>query len=165
MRKGKMPSIRSIAEAQVGILRRLDIAPEDAQALCWACFGQGKLQRAHIVAKCDGGGYEPSNFFLLCSTCHAEQPDGAPADVQIDWLASHEAETTRLARISIPVCHWIARQLVDEEVARDQHEEMLRFITSETTMAASNHRGCKVNTKLWSAAKRFVDSVKAYSRE
>lgn len=60
---------------------------------CWACGsydGKSKPTRAHIHPVKSGGSDDPSNFFLLCDYCHEGQPDGAPRDMQIDWLMSVE---------------------------------------------------------------------------
>ena len=40
---------------------------------CFACTWQGRLERAHILAKCDGGSDDVSNIHLLCRSCHVMQ--------------------------------------------------------------------------------------------
>lgn len=37
---------------------------------CFACGFEAITERAHILAKCEGGSDEPSNLHLLCSHCH-----------------------------------------------------------------------------------------------
>ena len=37
---------------------------------CFACGFEAHTERAHILAKCEGGNNEPSNLHLLCSQCH-----------------------------------------------------------------------------------------------
>lgn len=37
---------------------------------CMACGNKGNIDRAHIVAKCNGGSFQPSNIHCLCQICH-----------------------------------------------------------------------------------------------
>ena len=37
---------------------------------CMACGSKGSIDRAHIVAKCSGGSFQPSNIHCLCQICH-----------------------------------------------------------------------------------------------
>lgn len=69
--------------------------PEFARAFdnapaCFACCeGVGlwcDLQRAHIVARSQGGNFEPQNFVLLCRECHIEQPMVADRALVIEWV-------------------------------------------------------------------------------
>ncbi|UOE45880.1 HNH endonuclease signature motif containing protein [Agromyces larvae] len=40
---------------------------------CWACGANvGYLERAHILARIEGGSNEPSNLHLLCPSCHLD---------------------------------------------------------------------------------------------
>lgn len=43
------------------------------------------LERAHIKAESLGGSDDPSNFLLLCKTCHAESPDVGNEDLILQW--------------------------------------------------------------------------------
>ena len=44
------------------------------------------LERCHIVPRCRGGSYEPSNFVLMCHECHRISPEGdIPADL-FAWM-------------------------------------------------------------------------------
>ena len=47
----------------------------------WQCPEPSNLERAHIVARCDGGPDIAENLILLCHSCHVET-DGW---TQIDW--------------------------------------------------------------------------------
>jgi hypothetical protein len=38
---------------------------------CWACGYKDTVHRAHIAPHHDGGSMNPSNFHLLCQTCHS----------------------------------------------------------------------------------------------
>ena len=37
---------------------------------CMACGSKGNIDRAHIVAKCNKGSFQPSNIHALCQICH-----------------------------------------------------------------------------------------------
>ena len=53
--------------------------------------GGGFLERAHIIPKSRGGSDDPSNFVLLCSQCHHENPNyGGPRAAELFqlWLDS-----------------------------------------------------------------------------
>lgn len=47
--------------------------PPNAANTCWACGFPACVQRAHILAKCDGGTDEVDNLVLLCARCHLTQ--------------------------------------------------------------------------------------------
>lgn len=61
--------------------------------------GGGFLERAHIIPKSRGGTDDPSNFVLLCSQCHHENPNYAgPRAVEFYqlWLDSVPEAPDRL---------------------------------------------------------------------
>lgn len=65
--------------------RAFDNAPA-----CFAC-AEGvhlwkRLERAHIIARSQGGNLWPNNFILLCRKCHLEQPMLADREMVIEWL-------------------------------------------------------------------------------
>lgn len=97
------PTRAAIVRAQQALLSRV-LLDDDPARECWACGalppGGIELERAHILAARDGGGVEPSNFFLLCATCHREQPDDAPRDEQVRWLLAHESDVARTWRLT-----------------------------------------------------------------
>lgn len=37
---------------------------------CMACGSKGRIDRAHIVASCNGGSFQPSNIHCICQICH-----------------------------------------------------------------------------------------------
>jgi hypothetical protein len=64
--------------------RAFDNAPA-----CFACT-EGvhlwkRLERAHIVARSQGGSFWPHNFILLCHNCHLEQPMYVDREMVIQW--------------------------------------------------------------------------------
>jgi hypothetical protein len=82
----KMPSASRIRnfwafKLSVGDLAKYD-SPEECleeKDSCFACgFYMGPLERAHILARCDGGDDSVSNLHLLCPWCHeaSEQLSG-----------------------------------------------------------------------------------------
>jgi hypothetical protein len=88
----KMPSAELISSAQIDVVSRLrwgaNINPSEC---CWACgIDNIEPQRAHIVARSNGGSDDPTNFFLLCGRCHKRQPDAATQETQIQWLLSQD---------------------------------------------------------------------------
>jgi len=48
-----------------------------------------RLERCHIVAHSIGGSYAPSNFMMLCATCHREAPMTSDPRVMITWAIEH----------------------------------------------------------------------------
>jgi hypothetical protein len=165
--RGKYPTIDAIVKANEGTLRRIEFNDDEAHSRCWACGGLANLERAHVVAIAHGGGNEPENFFLLCWVCHREQPDGAPADVQLEWLASHESQIARTSRTMMPIMAWIARSVADAETLEnlDQQAALQRLILEGSHgSAASCHVSNALSTHYWCAAKKFVDAVNAAAR-
>jgi HNH endonuclease len=66
---------------------------------CFACHEAGTpLERAHIVADCSGGAFDPSNFTLLCAECHREAPMTEDPEIMFRWIANHERWGDRLVR-------------------------------------------------------------------
>ena len=53
------------------------------EPVCWACEGMAgdswshpRLEKAHLVDHALGGANDPSNFVLLCNSCHHDMPRG-----------------------------------------------------------------------------------------
>jgi hypothetical protein len=67
---------------------------------CWRCQAHTTLIRAHIVADVNGGPDAPSGFFLLCETCHREQPDTCTMQTQWVWLMARELIEARFGNES-----------------------------------------------------------------
>ena len=78
---------------------------DKAKNHCWRCarkFVKRRFtedddygHRAHIVPKSLGGGYEPSNFVLLCRRCHLESPDVPDPDFMWMWIRNMMGEFAR----------------------------------------------------------------------
>ena len=107
-RRNGVPNVKAIAEANKPLIARLsDVYAATAHATCWACRYQTRgfiPERAHVIGLANGGSNEPGNFFLLCSLCHREQPDGAGREEQEEWLIDHEGHEDRFRRDWQPVC-------------------------------------------------------------
>lgn len=103
-----MPNVKAIAAANKSLIARLpDVYSASAHATCWACryTSRGFVpERAHVVGLANGGSNDPDNFFLLCSLCHREQPDGADRGEQEEWLIEHEGHEERFWRDWKPTC-------------------------------------------------------------
>lgn len=81
MRK-KAPSIKQIAsywelngDALRGNECLMGADCVDWEDRCWCCGFETKLERCHIIPHSLGGSSEPSNFVLLCESCHIEAPN------------------------------------------------------------------------------------------
>lgn len=73
-----MPTKRQIAARMAQIeADGWDVTPEDIDdcaTVCWMCAVDFvSLERAHVIALCDGGSNDVENFYLLCPTCHKLQ--------------------------------------------------------------------------------------------
>jgi len=113
-----------------------EITLEEALHTCWACFkGLGQPshtpQRAHIVSSQNGGGDEPSNFFLLCRNCHKEQPDGNSFEMQLMWLINQPHIIERNVNFSKEVIDFINQKAKNEfEDPEKILEEYYTYISS-----------------------------------
>jgi len=71
----KMPSQKQVHKHWVddpdNIFEDLEIN-QGGESACMACGWDIRPQRAHIIARSEGGGNEPSNIHLLCPNCHLE---------------------------------------------------------------------------------------------
>ena len=99
MEKTNAPTINAIANYWINQEIELpNVEQEDMFHHCWNC-GEDKrsnseknkvrLERCHIIAKSLGGGFEPSNFVLLCSLCHREAPNTSDKNDIWHWLESN----------------------------------------------------------------------------
>jgi len=52
---------------------------------CFACGRLTKTEKAHILARCEGGSDEVSNFHLLCALCH-RQSEFIHGLQYLDWF-------------------------------------------------------------------------------
>lgn len=62
----------------------------EAGERCWRCGCKRGLQRCHIVPRSLGGEDVPSNFVLLCSRCHLDNPNVADPEIMWDWLHAYK---------------------------------------------------------------------------
>ena len=67
----------------------LSIDFSEADKRYWRCGCKRHLQRCHIIPDSLGGKDEPSNFVLLCSRCHLDNPNVADKEIMWDWLKSY----------------------------------------------------------------------------
>jgi len=68
---------------------------------CFACFEPRsewkKLERAHIIPHMLGGSNHPSNFVMLCHSCHLENPNTRSEDVYFQWIKNVKNHKTKKA--------------------------------------------------------------------
>ena len=54
---------------------------------CWRCgYDDKPLERCHVIPHSLGGKDEPSNYRLLCGTCHKEAPNVADPKAMDKWI-------------------------------------------------------------------------------
>lgn len=86
-----MPSadgVRRYWASQLVKLGKFDSITEAAEpGSCFACGFHDALERAHIVARSDGGPDEVGNLHLLCRPCHRSS-EGLSGETYWSWLAS-----------------------------------------------------------------------------
>lgn len=75
--------------------KSIDVASDASIDLGW---DKAPLERAHIIATQHGGSMEPSNFVLLCTTCHAAAPVIARPEPMFEWMAARESCDKRRTR-------------------------------------------------------------------
>lgn len=91
-----MPSVGSI----VSHWRRQGY--EAQKFICMECQQYFlKLERAHIVAKCDGGADDVDNLVLVCRTCHV-LTDGRTKEMWVKKLLGDGIGSLKLKNIHIP---------------------------------------------------------------
>jgi hypothetical protein len=102
----------------------------DPASGCWGCGEERKLFRAHIVPASAGGPDTGANYFLLCRTCHREQPDNASEEAQKRWLLDREPRGFR-------ALHWLLENVCKpllvraEQLAPTKGEALLGAWMSE----------------------------------
>jgi hypothetical protein len=170
----KNPTCKEIAKAQARLIESIDLEPGREHEMCWACgltFWDAKgcsPEKAHVVADAHGGSNKPDNFFLLCSTCHREQPDGASYSVQVSWLVSKENWMGRTFKDLKPVMEAIRNLGGDDktlskfvEWIHEDQERFHRLLASGSTPARASYQSSRANM-LWSVLNAFT-SWKAIS--
>lgn len=63
-----------------------------AKDYCFACLRErpGSTERAHILARCEGGIDSPVNLHMLCTACH-HQSEFLSGDRYFDWFKKQTA--------------------------------------------------------------------------
>lgn len=126
----------------------------------WKTWNQAKLERAHIIARGDGGSIEPSNFVLLCAECHEEAPMVLDPRAMIAFCAEREQSDWRRARLAI-------EQLKAAGYTGDDFDLVTkeRLMAALTQLGAGLHlgrHGAKMSASTMAAASRHViETVKA----
>ena len=65
----------------------------DLATRCWRCGEIRRLQRCHIVPASAGGEDTPSNYILLCNSCHEAAPNIKNSNRMHEWLRSSRSDT------------------------------------------------------------------------
>lgn len=185
----KPPTHGQIVEANLDLLVTLPnlqpFDPEDpwdcvdVQRTCWACgtwsgrsdrSGRAnkspKMTRSHVVARSRGGSDAPSNFFLLCDVCHAEQPDGMPRESQVEWLRRREDWLTSYSKLIAELLSRVQASVPDaspedfREWQVQRHEEVTAMAPIAYRNAAGFRNGraqyewmLKSDFRTWMAAR------------
>lgn len=115
------PRAKQIVEANRELLAklpRLERMSGEEHETCWACtrWMEGTPELAHVHAHSQGGSNEAGNYYLLCSRCHDEQPDGCPRLIQDAWLVTHESYGDRDSRESATIT--AAIKWIEQEAGR-----------------------------------------------
>jgi len=135
----KLPSIKSILDYwELSLYRdkteKLSFYFDREEPTCFACHDghQGKydcmgskgwtssrLERAHIIADSMGGTINPSNFVLLCKSCHKQNPHVRSRSVYMSWLNNFNKSQAK-------VCNEFLSNTLDES----QLKEFVNLIES-----------------------------------
>ena len=163
-RRRKPPSAHNVATAQLDLLKSLNIPLHLGTTTCWACNREvsGSLEKAHIVPFSREGSDHPSNYLLLCHTCHTSQPDAAPFDYQMEWLRkkpqfwetkfeplAFQSEFERMAGIKIEA-------LCDLIIDKKGTDGMLRIFKSTLRGGALDKAGMTTGNAMANAVATFV---------
>lgn len=74
---------------------KLNFDWSDAYSHCWNCGDNKKrksnvsLEKCHIIPHSLGGLDEPSNYVLLCKSCHESAPNTSNPNDMWDWIKSN----------------------------------------------------------------------------
>lgn len=82
---------KEIVDYWAGHVDESDLSIDFAEAheRCWRCGCKRRLDRCHIIPDSLGGEDEPSNFVLLCSRCHLDNPNVMDKEIMWDWLRAY----------------------------------------------------------------------------
>ena len=105
----KLPSIKSILDywdSRPETYKELSFCFDREEPTCFAChdghdgkydcqgssgWTKSRLERAHIIPDSLGGSNEPSNFVLLCKSCHKQNPQFISRKLYMNWLKKFHA--------------------------------------------------------------------------
>lgn len=91
-RKAIKTTKKQIVDYWIKHIDESDLSVDFAEAheRCWRCGCKRRLERCHIVPYSLGGEDTPSNFVLLCSRCHLDNPNVADKEIMWDWLYAYK---------------------------------------------------------------------------
>ena len=75
--------------------RELNVDILDMDSHCWNCGddkrsgNKVRLEKCHIIPACLGGEDAPSNYVLLCHSCHRDAPNCTDKDAMWIWIRSN----------------------------------------------------------------------------
>ena len=127
--------------------RGLSVDFAEAHERCWRCGCKRGLARCHIIPDSLGGRDTPSNFVLLYSRCHLDNPNVADPEVMWDWLRAYAVpfydtfwnihgmkEYERIYGVSF-------RQEMKARNITKKNQDEINEILNETIRKASYHFG------------------------
>lgn len=108
---------------------------KDGGDVCFACHCTAKTQRAHIMARCDGGTDEVDNIHLLCPSCHAES-EGIDGDLYFDWLINYDRNNSPLFKKRIRLVNMYIEKYKngDSDKIPDSILAALKYATGEISL-------------------------------
>lgn len=169
--RGTHPSHLRIAEANSELLKRISggLSVSEAAKTCWACGktssrdSVGWLERAHVISAAAGGTNTPDNFFLLCSVCHREQPDGSSRNAQEVWLLRHDCEINVFMSLFDPVMRYVQDSMTHRNFDPDALSDVLDASpnTRLRSGVGANHFGNRVSSLMWNYAEDLLSEILA----
>lgn len=94
----------------------LNIIDEDyKEKICYACGKDCNPQRAHIIPDSLGGEPNPDNMFLLCVSCHQNNPDTIYKDMFFKYIKS----VTSHLNTRFELLHHYIQNLIDTSTKED----------------------------------------------
>jgi HNH endonuclease len=84
-----------------------------------ARWSNARLERAHIVARENGGTGEASNCLLLCHQCHLDAPMSNRPEILIRWTLEHEPFINSIVSIAKEMSHGLEAWSFSRESFRE----------------------------------------------
>lgn len=179
MNRKKLPTVKAILdywESAVYETKKetLSFCFDREEPTCFAChdghngkydckgikgWTDARLQRAHIIPDSLNGSNDPSNFVMLCKSCHKQNPHVKNREVYIRWMNTFHSTQTQLV-VSYMNSILDSKQLKDLSKLIKSPRQMTKFIkwSSENT---GSHAFVGTKTKMESA-QDFINSFMAY---